>query len=529
MQTTECITPKQNLVSKNRSKNKTILMNYGKLLIFNLKITQLLKYALFFSAVSYITIYLWMAFYRLQYPFDLEWIEGGMLDQVQRLVNGESIYVKPDINFVPFLYPPLYFYLSAAASMVFGDGLLPLRLVSFGASLVSFTSIFLIVRNETKNLWTAFLSVGLFAATFRVTGAWLDIARVDSLFLALWLMFIYFARSGESLRSSLLAGIFAALAILTKQTTLVLCLPVLVYLFWWNKKHALVTLAVAALIAGTTTLILEYTSTGWYTYYVFRLLSQQTEWRSWMFASFWKDDLLVHLPLALLFVIFFLIGKPKHNQSTLLWWASVLVGALAGTFITRVKVGGYDNVLLPTYAILSILFGLGLEEALKTLNLVNADYKDRIEILIHIMCLCQLVILFYNPFAQIPTTADVNNGYNLVELISKVDGDVFIPDHGHLSILAGKQPYAHHSAIWDVLRGNQQTPEKELLADDLNAAIRQQVFDMIILDTEWNYCCAEIDQYYTKTGDVAYTDNAFLTVTGWKKRPTFIYIAKRLK
>lgn len=504
-------------------------MNYGKLLIFNLKITQLLKYALFFSAVSYITIYLWMAFYRLQYPFDLEWIEGGMLDQVQRLVNGESIYVKPDINFVPFLYPPLYFYLSAAASMVFGDGLLPLRLVSFGASLVSFTSIFLIVRNETKNLWTAFLSVGLFAATFRVTGAWLDIARVDSLFLALWLMFIYFARSGESLRSSLLAGIFAALAILTKQTTLVLCLPVLVYLFWWNKKHALVTLAVAALIAGTTTLILEYTSTGWYTYYVFRLLSQQTEWRSWMFASFWKDDLLVHLPLALLFVIFFLIGKPKHNQSTLLWWASVLVGALAGTFITRVKVGGYDNVLLPTYAILSVLFGLGLEEALKTLNLVNADYKDRIEILIHIMCLCQLVILFYNPFAQIPTTADVNNGYNLVELISKVDGDVFIPDHGHLSILAGKQPYAHHSAIWDILRGNQQTPEKELLSDDLNAAIRQQVFDMIILDTEWNYCCAEIDQYYTKTGDVAYTDNAFLTVTGWKKRPTYIYIAKRLK
>lgn len=502
-------------------------MNYGKLLTF--KTTQLLKYAVFFSAVSYIIIYLWMAFYRLQYPFDLEWIEGGMVDQVQRLVNGESIYVKPGINFVPFLYPPLYFYLSAAASMLLGGGLLPLRLVSFGASLISFIAILLIVRNETKNSWVALLSVGLFAATFRVTGAWLDIARVDSLFLALWLLFIYFARSGESLRSSLLAGIFAALAILTKQTALVLCLPVLVYLFWWNKKHALVTLAVAALIVGTTTLILEYTSAGWYAYYVFRLLSQQTEWRPWLFVSFWKDDLLAHLPLALLFVIFFFIGKPKHDQSTLLWWASVLAGALAGTFITRIKVGGYDNVLLPTYAILSILFGLGLEEALKTIQLLNTDYKDRLEILIHVICLSQLVILFYNPFAQIPTTADLDNGYKLVELISKVDGDVFIPDHGHLSILAGKQPYAHHSAIWDILRGNQQSPEKELLAEDLEAAIRQQVFDMIILDTEWNYCCVEIDQYYTKTGDVAYADNAFLTVTGWKKRPTYIYIAKRLK
>jgi len=504
-------------------------MKYDKLLTSDIKLSQLLKYALFFSAASYIIIYLWMVFYRLQYPFDLEWIEGGMVDQVQRLVHGESIYIAPSINFVPFLYPPLYFYLSAVTSIVFGDGPFPLRLVSFSASLVSFTVIFLIVRNETKKLWAALLSVGLFAATFRVTGAWLDIARVDSLFLALWLLFIYFIRSRDSFLNSILAGIFAALAFLTKQTALILCLPVVTYFFWWNKKYALSLLVVAALIISTTTLLLEHASAGWYTYYVFKLLSQQTEWRPWMFASFWKEDLLVHLPLALLFIIFFLMGKPKQNQPILLWWASILAGALAGTFLTRVKVGGYDNVLLPTYATLSILFGLGLDEALRTIDQLNADYKDRIEVLIHAICLIQLIILFYNPYAQIPTATDLNNGHELISLLSKVDGDVYIPDHSHLAILADKQTFAHHSAIWDIVRGDQQTPGKALLEEDLNNAIRQQIFDMIILDTEWNYCCLEINQYYTKTGEVVYTENAFYTVTGWKKRPTYIYIAKRLK
>ena len=155
------------------------------------KLVPLLNLALFSLAVVYLIIYLWMAYYRLRYPFDLEWIEGGMVDQVQRLLHGQSMYVAPSISYVPFLYPPIYFYFSALAALLFGIGLFPLRLVSFLASLVSFTTIFLIVRAETKNDWAAILSTGLFVATFRVTGAWLDIARVDSLFLALWLLFIY--------------------------------------------------------------------------------------------------------------------------------------------------------------------------------------------------------------------------------------------------------------------------------------------------------------------------------------------------
>jgi 4-amino-4-deoxy-L-arabinose transferase-like glycosyltransferase len=499
------------------------------LLSINIKSSHLLKYVLFSIAVSYVIIYIWLAYFRLRYPFELEWIEGGMVDQVQRLVNGQSIYVAPSIIFVPFIYPPLYFYLSAAASTLLGGGLFPLRLVSFAASLVSFTAIFLIVRDETKNWWAALLATCLFAATFRVTGAWLDIARVDSLFLALWLLLLYFIRGRKSFFYSLLTGVLAAMAFLTKQTALLACLPIIAYLFWRNWKYALSFLAVATLTIGITTLFMDQKTAGWYTYYVFRLISQQTEWLPLKFMSFWKDDLLVHLPIAILITGFFLAGKPKRDRPLLIQWLSILAGALAGTFITRVKIGGYDNVLLPAYAVISILFGLGLGELFKITNQLSEAYKVRADGFIHVACLIQLVILFYNPYAQIPTKADLNEGYKLVQFLSNVDGEVFLPDHGYLPTLAGKRTYAHRSAMWDVLRGNIQTTGKVLLTQDLNAAIRRQSFDMIILDIDWNYCCTEIGQYYTRVEGVFQDTNTFYPVTGEKRRPTYVYIANRLK
>ena len=490
---------------------------------------EFVKAALLLSALSYLFMYLYIGYCRLQYPFDLEWVEGGMVNQVQRILDGESIYVAPSIHFVPFLYPPLYFYLSAIVSTVFRGGLFPLRLVSFIASLASFILIFLIVREETKSSWAAFISIGLFTASFRLTGAWLDIARVDSLFLALWLLFIYFVRGKSSLLYAILSGIFASLAFLTKQTALITCLPVIAYLFTGNWKYALSGFVIMALIVVTTTLLLDRASAGWYSYYVFGLQSQQTEWLPWTFINFWNEDLLMHLPLATLFILFFFLNRLHRRRSVLIQWLSILAAALICAFLTRVKVGGYDNVLLPAYVVISILFGLGLNESLNAVSQLNVDYKVRVEILIHVACLIQLITLFYDPFAQIPTESDLQAGYELVSLISKVDGDVYLPDHGYITTLAGKKTYAHHSAIWDILRGNKQTKGKAILLDDLDYAIRQQIFDMIIFDSAWNYCCSELNQYYTRKGVVFEDETVFYPVTGWKRRPTHIYISKRLE
>jgi hypothetical protein len=55
------------------------------------------------------------------------------------------------------------------------------------------------------------------------------------------------------------------------------------------------------------------------------------------------------------------------------------------------------------------------------------------------------------------------------------------------------------------------------------------VFDVIVLDPDWNYCCREINKYYTSAGPLFQDESVFYPVTGWDRRSTYIYVANRLK
>ena len=93
------------------------------------------------AAVWYIGSYLVVALLRIGYPFELEWMEGAVADHVLRILSGQPLYVRPSLDFVPFVYPPLYFYVSAGFAKLLGFSLLPLRLVSLLSSLACFAVI----------------------------------------------------------------------------------------------------------------------------------------------------------------------------------------------------------------------------------------------------------------------------------------------------------------------------------------------------------------------------------------------------
>jgi len=57
---------------------------------------------------------------RVSYPLDLEWMEGGMLTHALRLRNGQPLYAEPSVDFVSFLYTPLYPAVLSGLSKVFG-------------------------------------------------------------------------------------------------------------------------------------------------------------------------------------------------------------------------------------------------------------------------------------------------------------------------------------------------------------------------------------------------------------------------
>ncbi|MCJ7435639.1 MAG: hypothetical protein MUO77_19320, partial [Anaerolineales bacterium] len=147
---------------------------------------------------------------------------------------------------------------------------------------------------------------------------------------------------------------------------------------------------------------------------------------------------------------------------------------------------------------------------------------------IYLALILQMVILFYNPISQIPTSADLKAGQEFVQYLSTLDGRVYLVDHPYLLSLAGKNAHAHNSATWDVLRGSEENRGKIILEAELSEAIKNQAFSVIITDTQWDIL-PHLKKYY-ELKEYAFQGNGyFYPVTGVRIRPAQIYLPKKLQ
>ena len=183
-------------------------------------LSKSLQGILFLVAASFVAAYVLVAIPRVAYPYELEWMEGAMVDHVAHILAGEPLYGPPALEFTPFGYAPVYFYLGAAVAEVLGNGFLALRLVSFACSLGSLVLLYGWVLRETKDRGAAFLSAALFAACFQIGGSFFDVARVDSVFVLLTLVTLLVTRRASTARGALAAGALFALLLFTKQIAL---------------------------------------------------------------------------------------------------------------------------------------------------------------------------------------------------------------------------------------------------------------------------------------------------------------------
>ncbi|MGH9075462.1 MAG: hypothetical protein ACRDZQ_15280, partial [Acidimicrobiales bacterium] len=108
-----------------------------------------------------VATYCWVAFHRIGYRFELEWMEGGAVEVVRRVALGQGIYVQPSLHFVPWPYTPLYWWLSAGVAHLTGIGFFPLRLVSLVASLAVFVVLAWLVRAETGRWAPGLVAAGI--------------------------------------------------------------------------------------------------------------------------------------------------------------------------------------------------------------------------------------------------------------------------------------------------------------------------------------------------------------------------------
>ena len=445
-------------------------------------ITKLLMAGILMLSAFYVSGLLWLFSQRLVYPYELDWVEGGMLTSVIEILKGHGLYVEPTISYVPFVYAPIYFYVSALVAKIVGGSLLALRLVSIIASLVSLMMIVLIAAGETKSWFWGFVSAGLLAGLYPASGYWFDLARVDSLFLMFFLIFLYTLRRGDTLFWQISAGVFASLAILTKQAGLTMCLPIIAVYFLLDWRHRLAPPLTTLVVYGGVSLAFILSSDGWYTYYCFSLLlSEPAPETILSFFDFAEAFIVPNILIAtVLSILVFLIWFFRNSKDQLFIWLTVLVSTIITSYAGKAKVGGVSNAIIPTFAIFSLFLGVSIPEFLNKLQSLPKQYYGVAEIGLCVLVIFQMTQVIYKPWRHAPSPDNYRDGEKALQIVKKFDGNVYIPNSA-ISLMAGKSTFAHPSAIWEVVHSRVESKGKDLLENDIQNAIDTHLFEAVIV------------------------------------------------
>ncbi|HEY1624440.1 MAG TPA: glycosyltransferase family 39 protein [Streptosporangiaceae bacterium] len=470
------------------------------------------RFAAALAGIAAVCAYAVIALNRLGYPFTIEWLESNSLVEMHRILAGQPLYPAPAAGYVPDGYPPLYFAVSAAAASVLGASYLPLRLVSLLSSLACFALLGRLVQRETGSTTAGTAAAGLFAATYFATDTWFDVARVDSLFLALSIGGLYAARWMRGTRGAIAAGILLAAAALTKQTGLAEGVAVIAVLLPGQRRGLACVAALAEVtVLGISTLVLGLTSSGWYVYYVFQLMSEHPLTYS-SFGWFWRS-LLATMGIAAFAA---LIGARKAPLVLLAGCAALAVEGCT----TLVHSGGGPNDMLPAYLAVALLAGLAL----------GAKPPGWASTAAAVLVLAQTARLLsgFHPAQAIPGSADRAVGDRLIAGLREFGGTVAIPADPGLSLLAGMTPVAHQDAGYDVLRATDQVAIARLSASAADAFAAHR-YSAVITDGPWlpPGIPAALSVYYRQCPQpllAGVPASLFLPVAGINVRPAEVWL-----
>ncbi len=492
------------------------------------RINQISKYEhlasqLVLAAISivFIALFIFTAFSRINYPFDLEWMEGGAVDHTVRVSHGEPLYVQPSLDFTPYIYTPLSYYLGSFISIFTGDGYVAGRLLSILATFGCFVVMYLISFKWTRSYLLSILPIGVFCASYVLCNTWFDIGRVDSLFLFFILLSAYFLLKDSSKKSLVLSCIALYLGFMTKQSAL-LFYPIacLLVLRFGTKKFIWYSISLA-LITFLTILIYNIASDGWFYYYVFQL-GQEHAIVSNMFIDFWTLDLWHQFkrPIIIAFIGLMLIAYNFRNEY-LVPLAALVLSLVGISYFGRLHSGGDANVLMPAFcgiALLTPFIFHQLQKPIKQLRLLLIPS-------LFTLYLCQqLWDLKFDPDNYIPTKEDVVAGNEILDKMKDVNGPIWISSHGYWQHYIGKSSNAHFMALFDILRGSENQVKSELTKHILNR-IDNKYYALIVQDND--FFIDEVRENYHLIDSLVYPNNSvFTTIAGVHLRPVKVYAPK---
>lgn len=474
---------------------------------------------------------------RLFYPFDLEWMEGGMLAHAHRIASGEGIYVEPSIDFIPYLYTPLYPALLAALEPLFGISYAVARAVSVLSllAIVALIHVALLHRARPKERWPALagalLACGFLAATYPWVEGWYDIARADTLFLALVLgglvMLTASARTGTGWRGHARVGTAAAVLALSffcKQTGVLYVAAGGFVLLVMNWRRVPVYVAVAGFIGLFGTWLMNRLTGGWFWTYIFEV-HQAHDTNS---DRFWKsfDHILWHFPALTLVIAAGLIitfaswastrARPPASTPLFVWSFVFAVSCLVGALGWATQ-WAHFNAYIPAMVTGGLAAGAAIPAIAGALDALYARHAERLAALPAWACTgaralprmaalaaalwlgFELVSAWWQPRRFVPRAADVEAGHRLIERIRAIEGEVFMPFHPWYPRLAGKPVFTHRMGVMDVSyahpdkrRGKRPGEPPPWRVQGLSQALERRRFAAVIWDNR------PVDPYFAR-------------------------------
>jgi len=443
---------------------------------WELQLSWILRAVTVALCLFWAAVWLGLAWVRLRFPFELEWIGGAMRDHCLQVLQGKPLYVPPGAGWFPYEYPPLYFWVCALLMRFLGASFVPMRLVSILSTLGCVGLTVAWVRRKIGNgreaaeakepggreyrpgsAW-GWIAAGVFLATYRFTGAWYDAERLDMLFLFLSLLGVYWLElATEDARRSVMFGALSALAFglafLTKQQAVLFLAAGAAALAWRRDGKTLVTfLFVALVVCIGSVQALNRATDGWFGYYCFHVpLSNGIQLP--LARMFLVEDLPLYLPLiALLALVAVWQWRPQGQEGAERGRDAVLIAMTAagvlGSLLSRAHWGGAENVLMTAYLFIAA-----------AASVVAGRLEARAEMPswpLYVLALAQLLTLTYRPDQQLPRTANRAAGEAYQAAIRRLEreGEVLCLDHGGLTAT----PHFQIMGLLDVMHTEKRLP-----------------------------------------------------------------------
>jgi hypothetical protein len=435
-------------------------------------------------------LFLYIAVRRASYPLDLEWMEGGQLLEARQILHGRLPYGAPSAEHIALPYEPLYPALVAVLGKFAGLDLWTGRAVSIVCTVVLALAIGRATYREThRSLRWSLVAFGFVFSLYRATGYWLDLVRVDALFLALVALMLLAAASRERL---VLTLALAFLSFKAKQLAVFFVwIPAVTYMLDTcapardRRRRALLYLGSLIALCVFDSLLENWATGGFYLFFTFKLPQGQPYIFERIRRGLWEEAFSA-IPVVMFLGSWFVVTRLRRCRVArgMNPWILAALAGVGATISAWARPGGAGNNLLTTYVFLIPPCVAQLQRLSFSLR------RSRFAAVPSALVLFHFVQQIPDLHDQVPTRAERRAAEELIRFLKDGDGPLLIPEHPWYAVLAGKEPSYHACELWELAMADENAPHL------VSERLKQRAYRRVIVSANDAWAPPELTNYY---------------------------------